>query len=258
LALGVLCVLQGSAQGQFATSVISYERGTGYAANFTNSASVLGAPASGSSVTPFAPPFSTSQIVSIGAGGWLSVQLGTPIVNDMTHPFGIDFLVFGNSFFVVTNGSGPSAITSGAIFTSSTSTHIEVSTDAVSWFILDPSLAPTVGTLFPTDGLGDPLLPVNPTLTGADFAGLNLGGVRSVYNGSAGGAGFDLAWARDAQGNGVELESVNYIRIDVLSGRTQVDAISVVPEPRSWVLAALGGAIWWAVQRRVQSRLGKR
>src|SRR5689334_5100862 len=106
-----VCVLPGVARAQFANAVLSYERGTGFASNFTNANAALGAPASGSSVTPFAPPFSTSQLVSVGAGGWLTLQLGLPIVNDPANPFGIDFLIFGNSFFVVTNGSGSSATT---------------------------------------------------------------------------------------------------------------------------------------------------
>src|SRR5262245_52079103 len=97
LTLVSLLVLRSLAGAQFATSVIAYERGTGYAANFTNATAALGAPASGASVTPYAPPFSTSQIVSIGAGGWLTLQLGTPLTDDPTHPFGIDLLIFGNS-----------------------------------------------------------------------------------------------------------------------------------------------------------------
>jgi hypothetical protein len=229
LAVASLLVVPVVASAQFANAVIAYERGTGFAANFTNSSAALGTPSSGA--TPFAPPFSTSQLVSIGSGGWLTLQLSTPILNDPSNPFGIDFLVFGNSFFVVTNGSGARARTSGAIFTSSVSTRVEVSGDGLAWYTLDQSVAPTVGTLFPTDGPGNPLMPVNPALTSADLGGLNLGGIRSLYNGSAGGGGFDLGWARNMNGDAVDLPSANYVRIDVLSGRTQIDAISVVPEP---------------------------
>ena len=250
LAMAGLLVLPRLATAQFATSVIAYERGTGFAANFTNASTALGAPASGSGVTPYAPPFSTGQLVSIGAGGFLTLQLGTPITDDANHPFGVDFLLFGNSFFVITNGSGASAKTSESIFSSSVSTRVEVSQDATTWYVLDTSLAPTVGTYFSTDGLGDPLLPVNPGLTAADFAGMNLSGIRSLYGGSAGGGDYDLAWARDGGGNAVTLESVSYVRIDVLSGRTQIDAISVVPEPNSWVLGGLGAAMIWTIGRK--------
>jgi hypothetical protein len=230
-AIAGLFLFRSVVSAQFATSVVGYDHGTGFAANFTNANAALGGPTTGSSITPYAPPFSTSQLVSIGMGGFLTLQFNTPILNDPGNPFGLDFLIFGNSFFVTTNGTGASARTSGAIFTSSVSTRVEVSEDGLSWYTLDPSLAPTVGTLFPTDGTGDPQLPIHPGLGSSDFAGLNLAGVRSLYAGSAGGAGFDLGWARDGNGNSVSLERASFVRIDVLSGRTQIDAIAAVPEP---------------------------
>jgi len=237
-------------QAQFASGVISYNPGSGFSPNFTNSGAALGAPASGSGITPFAPPFSTSQIVSIGAGGSLTLQFNTPILNNPADRYGIDMMIFGNSFFVVTSGSGSSAITSGAIFTSTVSTRVEVSADGSTWFTLDPGLAPNVGTLFPTDGTGNPFVPVNPALTSADFNGLNLSGIRALYGGSAGGTGFDLSWARDGNGNSVELQSASFLRIDVLSGRTQVDAVSVVPEPGAWAIGAVGAVLWLKNGRR--------
>jgi hypothetical protein len=236
-------LLSSSAEAQYADSVVFYMPGTGFAPNFTSPNAALGSPASASSVTPFAPPFSNTQIVSIGAGGWLTLHLGTPIANDLSNPFGIDFLIFGNSFFAITNGSGANATTSGDIFTSSVSTRVEVSEDGSSWFALNPLLAPTVSTLFPTDGIGNPQLAVDPSLTKSDFGGQNLAGIRSLYGGSAGGAGFDLAWAQDGSGNSVNLSMANYVRIDVLSGRTQIDAISVVPEPSTGTLALIGAGL---------------
>jgi hypothetical protein len=238
------------AHAQFANGVIAYNPGTGFSPNFTNSTAALGAPASGSGITPFAPPFSTSQIVSIGAGGSLTLQFTAPILNNPADPYGIDMMIFGNSFFVVTSGSGSSAITSGAIFTSTVSTRVEVSADGSTWFTLDPGLAPNVGTLFPTDGTGNPFVPVNPALTSADFNGANLSGIRSLYGGSAGGAGFDLSWARDGDGNPVDLQSASFLRIDVLSGRTQIDAVSVVPEPGTVLIGAIGVLSLAIVRRR--------
>src|SRR5258705_441870 len=104
-------------QAQFASGVISYNPGSGFSPNFTNSSAALGAPASGSGITPFAPPFSASQIVSIGAGGSLTLQFNTPIINNPANAYGIDMMIFGNSFFVVTSGSGSSAITSTRVDT---------------------------------------------------------------------------------------------------------------------------------------------
>jgi len=51
----------------------------------------------GKLVTPFAPPFSTSQLFSIARRS-LTLQFGMPIKNDPTHPFGIDFQIFGIHF----------------------------------------------------------------------------------------------------------------------------------------------------------------
>ena len=232
-------------QAQFASGIVSYNPGSGFSPNFTNSSAALGAPASGTGITPFAPPFSTSQIVSIGAGGSLTLQFNTPIINNSANAYGIDMMIFGNSFFVVTSGSGASAITSGAIFTSTVSTRVEVSADGSTWFTLDPGLAPNVGTYFPTDGTGNPFVPVNPAVSSADFNGLNLSGIRSLYGGSAGGTGFDLSWALDGNGNSVDLPSASFLRIDVLSGRTQIDAISIVPEPNSLAIAGLGVMVIW-------------
>src|SRR5215475_10624142 len=144
--LAGLSFVTSSAHAQFASGVIAYNPGSGFSPNFTNSTAALGAPASGSGITPFAPPFSTSQIVSIGAGGSLTLQFNAPIINNPANPYGIDMMIFGNSFFVVTSGSGSSAITSGAIFTSTLSTRVEVSADGATWFTLDPNLAPNVGT----------------------------------------------------------------------------------------------------------------
>ena len=252
LAIVGMFVFRSLAVAQFATSIVGYDHGTGFAANFTNANAALGAPAAGPSITPYAPPFSTTQIVSIGTGGSLTLQFSTPILNDPANPFGLDLLIFGNSFFVATNGTGVTARTSGAIFTSSVSTRVEVSGDGLSWYTLDPALAPTVGTFFPTDGIGNPQLPVNPALSNSDFAGLNVAGIRSLYAGSAGGAGYDLGWARDGNGDPVNLESASFIRIDVPGGRTQIDAVSAVPEPAHLALLGVAAALRLLKVRRAR------
>jgi hypothetical protein len=54
-----------------------------------------------------------------------------------------------------------------------------------------------------------------------------------------------LGWARDGDGNAVTLERVSYVRIDVLSGRTQIDAVSVVPEPSIGALSLIAVLALW-------------
>ncbi len=107
------------------------------------------------------------------------------------------------------------------------------------FYTLDPTKAPNADGLFPTDSSGNFLTPVNPALTAADFAGKDLAGIRALYNGSGGGTGYDLAWAQDSSGNSVLLSSVDFVRVDVLSGTAYLDAFSVVPEPSVWALAGL-------------------
>lgn len=124
LAGGLLVPMNG--QAQFADAVVSYNSGTGFAAGFTNPDAALGAPASGAAITPLAPPFSKNQLVSIGAGGEITLQLDTPIVNDPTDLYGINFQIFANQFFVQ-SGTG----TVNGLFDHAASTLVQVSPDDV-------------------------------------------------------------------------------------------------------------------------------
>src|SRR5690349_3213061 len=89
---------------QFASSVVSYVPGTGVAAGLTNPAAALGEPSRvtpgtyGGPVDPFDPAYLGSQLVSIGTGGSLTVKFSQPILNHPLNRFGIDFIIFGNSF----------------------------------------------------------------------------------------------------------------------------------------------------------------
>jgi hypothetical protein len=242
---GWFVLVSTSAHAQFAGNILSYSPGTGFATGFTNASSALGSPALGSGVTPFAPPFSKSQLVSIGAGGEITVQMDTPIVNDPVDPFGLDFIVFANSFFVQNGGSGQTATTSGSLFFHSVSTLIQVSPDNVNWYTLNPALAPQPGEWFPTYGVGNPLSAVDPSLATMNFAGATLGQIESLYGGSAGGTGYSLSWAQDSGGNNVDLASADYVRIEVQSGVLDMDAVSAVPEPGTWALILIAGAVVW-------------
>ena len=240
---GCFVVSMVSVQAQFASSVIDYNAGTGFAAGFTNASAALGAPASGTGVTPFAPPFAKSQIVSIGAGGDITLQMSTPITDNPSDPYGINFIVFANQFFVTS-----SSLVSG-FFNHAASIQVQVSADDSTWYTLNPALAPQAGALYPTYGSGNPQIPVDPSLTLADFTGKNLAGVEALYDGSAGGTGYDLAWALDADNNSVDLTSVDYVRLEVQSGVLDLDAISAVPEPAAGGLLAAGAVFLWLCGR---------
>jgi hypothetical protein len=103
-----------------------------------------------------------------------------------------------------------------------------------------------VDGLFPTDGSGTFGLPVNPALSQSDFANLTFTQLRALYGGSAGGTGYDLDWALDSNNQPVNLSSITEIRVDVLSGRSEIDGFAaVVPEPATCTLALAGLALLW-------------
>lgn len=230
-----------NSQAQFASSVVSYTQGTGVAPGYNNPSAALGAPTAYNgyqNTDPFNPAYLPGDIVGVGAGGSLTLQFNQPILNSPSNPFGLDFIVFGHAGFNITNGDySGGGITDGTFFTGGTSmVQVWVSANGSTFYQLNPAMTPQVDGLYPTDSTGNPFLPVNPALTAADFAGQNLAGIRALYNGSDGGAGFSLSWA------GVPLAEVKYVQFDVVSGTAYIDAVSVVPEPGSVSLAILAGA----------------
>lgn len=251
-ALGAMSMVR----GQYASSVVSYTPGTGGAAGFDQPSSALGSPSTftnhqfGGPVDPFNPPFLSEQLVSLGAGGSLTLQFDAPIRNDASHAFGMDLIVYGNAGFIFSDFNA--GITDGSLFgADATSTRVSVSSDNVTYFTLDTSLAPIFDSYFPTDGAGTFGVPVNPALANAaSFNGMTLSGVRSQYAGSAGGTAYDLAWARDGSGNPVALDTVNFVRLEVLSGKAEIDGVTAVPEPTTFALVGLGVAAVFARKRR--------
>ena len=233
-------VLPGHAASIFADQIVSYDPGVGAAGQFLAPEAALG-PVSqenpfSDATDPFDPPYGPNQIVSIGEGGWLEVAFQTPILNHPHNLYGLDFTIFGNSGFVITNDFDPSTFdwidtpaTDASLFGQNLgSTRVLVSRDGAIYYELDPSLAPTVDGFAPTDGSGDPGLPVDPTLTAPDFAGATLEDIRTLYRGSAGGSSFDISWARDPAGRPAFLPEIKFVRVEVLSGKTEIDAFAKV------------------------------
>lgn len=258
LAAAGLFVSSCSHGAAFADAVVNYQPGTGAADGYGDPTAALGAPSQvtpgefGGSVDPFNAPYLASQLVSLGTNGSLTVHFDTPIVNDPGHPYGVDFIIHGSTAFIDNDWPNGHTDGSGSTFGGNPGhARVSVSTDGTTFYQLNPSLAPVVDGLFPTDGQGTFGLPVNPALTQADFANLTLAQVRTLYSGSAGGTGYDLAWAQDGEGQSVSLGGVQYVRIDVLDGRSEIDAIVSVPEPSVWALAgtALGLGLLWRKRR---------
>jgi PEP-CTERM motif-containing protein len=249
-------------RAQFADAVVDYDHGVGFATEFsppnigyTNPVVALGQPNRDTdfgAVTPFNPPFARSELVSLGVGGSLTVSFLTPVLNGAGNPYGLDFIIYGSAGFV--DVDYPNGHTDGlaSMFGDNQGlTRVSVSADGINFYTLNPALAPVVDGLFPTDGAGTFGLPVNPLLTSADLANLSFAQLRALYAGSAGGTGYDLAWAVDGANLPVNLTSISQVRVDVLSGRAEIDGFAVVPEPASWTLALAGFGLL-ALRRRVR------
>lgn len=255
-----------TATAQFATRVVDYQSGTGFATEFgtdvpyTDSSTVLGSPANattgefGAPITPFNSAYEKEQIVSLGEGGSLTVQFANPIQNHSANPYGMDFLIFGSAGFI--DADWPNGITdgTGSIFGNNAGgiTQVYVGNSTDNMYLLNPSLAPVVDGMFPTDASGNFHSAVDPSFNNAVFASKTMVEITAMYNGSAGGAGFDLAWAVDGLDNPVALDNIQFVRVDVLSGRSEIDAFAavMVPEPSTFVLAALGGLVIILTRRK--------
>ncbi|MDQ6632039.1 MAG: PEP-CTERM sorting domain-containing protein [Verrucomicrobiota bacterium] len=244
LALASFVVVSTVRASPYADSVVAYNPGAGFNPGYTNASVALGEPSRvnpfGDAVDPFNAPYATNQLVSIGANGFLTLQFNTPVLHNMANPFGIDFIIFGHAGFNITNGNfSGGGITDGSFYTSPAgNTRVSVSADNLNYFILNPSLAPNVDGLVPTDGSGNFQKAANPGLVNSDFAGKNLTQIRALYNGSGGGAGYNIGWAM-----GATLPSISYIRIEGLDGNRFIDGVAAVPEPATWALLLIAAGL---------------
>jgi hypothetical protein len=228
----VLATITSTHGSPYAAAVLSYNPGTGYVPGYTNTYTVIGQPSSedsyGDPVDPFDSAWQTNQILSIGAGGWVTVEFDHPLVH---YPEGNrDFIIFGNSFFDVPDFTNDFDLwnTDGTCANDGGVTKVSVSHDGTNFFTLNPGQAPLADYLFPTDASGDFQLPVNAGFTTNDFAGLTLAQIRLLYAGSAGGASYNSWWAVDTNGNSVFLPDIRYVRVDVLTNHVQIAGFAAV------------------------------
>jgi hypothetical protein len=171
----------------------------------------------------------TNQIVSIGAGGSLTLELGQAAIDSPNNPFGVDLIVFSNAFFSdISGGQGSPGycFADGGV--------IDVSDDGVTWLEIPNTQAdgpmPTMGFIDagPFDSSPGELptnfrKPMNPAITLSDLQELNYIDVIHAYDGSGGGVGVDLA--------SVGLNQAHFVRIRQIAGATsspEVDAVMVV------------------------------
>jgi hypothetical protein len=201
-------------------------------------------------------------ITTLNTGQQVTVKFDHQVMDDPQNPYGVDFLVFGNAFFVGASGFVSDATnmnkymlsSSGSVFAENM--KISVSQDGTNWYTYNngpygDSMFPTNGYLWDsanarwTDTESDYTKPVNPALKAADFAAKSAAAAIAMYEGSAGGTGFDLAESG--------LPWIQYIKVEGVSGFSggEIDGFSdvaAVPEPAS-ILLLVGGLFCLARRR---------
>jgi hypothetical protein len=190
-------------------------------------------------------------IITMNNGSSIVARFDHPVQDNPVNPYGIDFMVFGNTFYTGNGFSSDAAnmntlnLTGGSF---SEPTKISVSPGYTGqpgedpgnpatwpWYRYDngpyaDSIFPTqayrwsrVGTNW-TEELLDPTKPVNPVLqTRFAAGGLTVADGIDLYDGSSGGTGFDLG----ASG----FTSIQYIKAEGLSpgfNAGEIDAFTIV------------------------------
>jgi hypothetical protein len=172
-------------------------------------------------LTPIMGAWGEETVVSLAdffdSPAYIVIEFDHPVVDDPNNPWGLDFIVFGNSFYKATSGSYLTGLENPAniVLTDGLNAEpalVEVSQDGINWYTSDTwaeadSFAPTLGyRLDPAnadpslyDGnkwwgeKTDPTYPVPPFAEDNIGVGTNLAQIAAWYNGSAGGTAYDIS-----------------------------------------------------------------
>ncbi len=181
-------------------------------------------------------PNSNNVITEISANGQITVKLGRKVYDDPNNPYGIDFIVYGNSFFSASGVSGAVSDKTDLDVASLSSgffghpTTVSVSQDGVTWFSYT-----NIPALFPDDSYRwdetnhawtaeqqNPTKPLNPYIYTNNFGGQSVASGPDQSAGAAGGTGYDLK----ASG----MPWIQYVRFepDTTGDYTVIDAVAAV------------------------------
>jgi hypothetical protein len=190
-------------------------------------------------LNPFNPPFDSTQITGIGAGGQLTLHMASPVPTT-----GKTLGVFSNAGVLdaSADGSGvagnPAQTLDEAFGETDPQASVAVSQDGKTWFDLNGGnpiafLNPTNFYLDESisnfsEPLGSLIADQSKPFTGSlsDLNGLDFDQIKTLLAGSAGGTWLDLS--------GVPVSSINYVQFSVPTDATfgmAVDSVSAVPEP---------------------------
>jgi hypothetical protein len=169
-------------------------------------------------------------VTTLGNSAAIVVKFDHRVADDPANPYGIDFIVFGNSFFLRVGGDlDPYKNMEDCFLTNPTSVNSEpvivsVSPDGNNWYTY--SNGPYADAAFPTNAYAwdrenhcwgkefDWTKPIDPNLTVSNFDGLSAADAIDLYGGSAGGTGFDLAESGFKWIQYIKVESNDYGEVD--------------------------------------------
>ena len=177
------------------------------------------------------------------APGYVVIAFDHDVEDDPDNPFGVDFIVFGNTGCTKSTGTGMTSLDDPTTcrltaygFSEESVVEVAQSADgpwygSEAWRISD-GFAPTLGHRYDPDNVDtnlyvgnlwwgaktDATFPVDPHIDFADCAGLTLAELCQRYNGSAGGAGYDLADIEDLPVNAHGRKWFRYVKISCAWG----------------------------------------
>ena len=209
------------------------------------------------------PPYWTDPsnnvvIAEINVGGQVVVNMGRKVYDDPNNPYGVDFIVYGNSFFPSSgfdgmqiddfSDEGVVTIPGGSAGTYGHPTIVSVSQDGTNWYTY-----PYVPTLVPdnayrwddtnhiwTDEEMNATKPLNPSINLP--GGITVANALDEYVGASGGTGYNLKqsglpWIQyvciTAGTNLTDTNAFDYTAIDsigVVSPVVVGDALSITPD----------------------------
>jgi hypothetical protein len=173
------------------------------------------------------------------------VKFDHKVVDYPGNLYGIDLIVFGNSWFGGAGNINDStnmniySLTNGGQFEEIV---VSVSQDGSTWYSFNNG--PWADDLFPTQAYKwdranvrwtnkemDFAKPVDPNLDYGDFVGITAADAIDLYNGSGGGTGYDLRWLADYNNLAIDPNTgytwIQYVRFSgAAENQGEVDAVS--------------------------------
>jgi hypothetical protein len=165
--------------------------------------------------------------------GNVVVDLGRKVYDDPYNPYGVDFIVYGNSFLTANGADLNSAIVysyeGSDLYGHATS--VAVSQDGTNWYTYANTPKPFPDNAFLWDNANDawtseqlnPTKPLNPFIYTNNFVGQPASSCLDLFGGAAGGTGYDLKESG--------LPWIQYVRLAPSAGTGNyavIDAVAAV------------------------------